>query len=456
MGGFAAFIAAALALFFQQLAALFSGGFTLLPAVNATPTPTVTRTATAAPPSTATLRPTQTPSPTRSASATATPRPTLTATFTRRPSSTPTATWTRRPTWTATPTRTPTATRTATPTRTSTATRTQTRTATATGTPTQTRTPSSTWTPRPSATPTPTRDPATPTQGAGNPTGFADAVGTGPAQKLPSALLVYPLIQADQGGSPHDTRVEIVNLTSAPVSVHCVYIAGDTCAETDFSLSLTANQPLSWMASAGYRSFQTFTSIPPFFYGSGELKCAVEPRTPDLTSHNALQGRALVSSTAPNESFGYTAIGFRRLTPGFFGGSFNLDGNEYEQCPDRLHFNVLTSQSGSNSEIILVPCTENVLYGATETPIGLSVTNEFEESLSGSLSLKCMLRQSFSTISPLRRSSLGTDTAHLIVRGINTPVIGLVIDRFTGFGVPSVSANEPYLEGGRSAVLQLP
>jgi hypothetical protein len=268
-------------------------------------------------------------------------------------------------------------------------------------------------------------------------------------------LLVYPLIEADKGGSPRDTRVEIVNLTGAAVSVHCAYIYSDSCAATDFSLWLTANQPLSWMASTGYRSFLTFTAIPPFL-GSGELKCAVQPSTPDLSSHNALQGRALVSDASPSETLGYTAIGFRRLTPGYFTGVFNLDGSEYEQCPDRLHFSVLASQAGSDSEIILVPCTENVLYGGTETPIGLSITNEFEETLSGSLSLQCMLRSSFSTISPLRRSSLGTDTAHLIVRGVNVPVIGLVIDRFTGFATPSVSANEPYLEGGRSAVLQLP
>ena len=50
----------------------------------------------------------------------------------------------------------------------------------------------------------------------------------------------------------------------------------------------------------------------------------------------------------------------------------------------------------------------------------------------------------------------GSDTVHLIVRAIDVPVVGLVIDRFdTGDGI-SASTNDPYLEGGRSAVIDMP
>jgi hypothetical protein len=130
----------------------------------------------------------------------------------------------------------------------------------------------------------------------------------------------------------------------------------------------------------------------------------------------------------------------------------------YEQCPDRLHFNVLTSDANSDSELLLVPCTENVIFGPTSTPIFFSVINELEQSLSAAATLNCTLRRRFSTISALKKSNLGTTTAHLIVRGIDVPVIGLVIDRFKGFagGQRNVGANEPYLEGGRSAVVDLP
>jgi len=54
-------------------------------------------------------------------------------------------------------------------------------------------------------------------------------------------------------------------------------------------------------------------------------------------------------------------------------------------------------------------------------------------------------------------NSLGTDTAHVIVRGTDVPVVGLVIDRFTtDSGAVSASSNDPYLEGGRSAGIYLP
>ena len=119
----------------------------------ATPTPTLTPSATATRTPASTPTPTGTPTATRSATATATPSATSTQTVTA------TATASRTPTPTGTPTATRTATATATPSATST--QTVTRTATATPTPTATSTQTVTFTA--TATPTPT---ATPT---GNP-----------------------------------------------------------------------------------------------------------------------------------------------------------------------------------------------------------------------------------------------------------------------------------------------
>jgi hypothetical protein len=177
----------------------------------------------------------------------------------------------------------------------------------------------------------------------------------------------------------------------------------------------------------------------------------------DVRSYNALQGRALVSdATVP--TIGYSAIAFRRLSAGSFTGEISLDGVTYEQCPDRLHFHVLTSQATSNSEFVLIPCSEDLLR---QLPSGanvqLSVINEFEQHFSGATRVTCFNRFSFSSISTLRQSSVGTDTAHVIVRGTDVPLIGLVIDRFTtSSGKVSASSNDPYLEGGRSATIYLP
>lgn len=440
----------------------FTATFTLRP--TSTPTVTWTLRPTSTPTFTPTLRSTSTPTATPTATNTRTSTATITPTNTLRPTATATFTWTPRPTATQTNTFTvrPTATSSATPT--ATLTRTATFTGTATFTVTQTRTPSNTRMPQPTSTFTVMiLASPTPTAGGVDALGLAAIVGNPPAQTLPSALLIYPLVQADSGGNPRDTRVEIVNLTSSSVNVTCAYINSSSCGETDFSLQLTANQPVSWMVSQGYVSFTSGTAVPPFL-GSGELECAVIPALPDLTSQNALQGRALVSNVSPTpapgltggpETVGYTAIGFQRLTPGDFTGEFDLDGVTYEQCPQRLHFHVLASQPGSNSELLLVPCTQNVLVGATSTQVSIRVINEFEQELSASVSLQCALRSRFSTISAL--NNLGTASAHLVVQGVNVPVIGLVIDRFNGLSnAPSVSANEPYLDGGASAVIQLP
>jgi hypothetical protein len=279
-------------------------------------------------------------------------------------------------------------------------------------------------------------------------------VGVPPAQKLPSAFLIYPLVRV----SPtEETRVELMNLTAATVWVECFYVSSLTCNEVGFSVWLTANQPVAWTASTGAGG--NGSRIAPPFTGDGELKCVVVPSTPDLSSHNALQGRALVSGPA-GQTVGYSAIAFRRLTPGDFTGSIPLDGATYEQCPDRLHFQALSSQPGvPDSELVLVPCSQDLVTQQPSTAnIQIAVINELEQRFSGSTGVKCFNRLSFSSVPALRRNTVGTDTAHVIVRGTDVPVVGLVIDRFLvpGSGAVSVSSNEPNLEGGRSAGVNLP
>ena len=383
--------------------------FTETPVPSSTPTPRPSATSSPIPPS---VTPTETPYPSASASATATSTPPPTSTASAIPTATSTATPVP-PTWTPTATATNTA--------------------------------------HPTAT-APAAATATSAQ-ISDPTG-ADVAGIPPAQKLPSAVLIYPLVRSS---ATQDTRVEMLNLLGAAVSVQCFYVSGGTCNEIGFLVSLTPNQPLSWMASSGVTG--NGRHVAPPFTGDGELKCAVVPpnAVADPTSYNALQGRALISDST-GQTIGYSAIAFRRLSPGSFTGQVSLDGINYEKCPDRLHFNVLTNQSGSDSTLVLVPCSENLV---TQQPSGanvqIAVINEMEQRFSGATRVTCFNRINFSSVSALRKSAIGTDTAHLILRGTDVPVIGLVIDRFTtGSGQLSTSSNEPYLEGGRSASIELP
>lgn len=327
---------------------------------------------------------------------------------------------------------------------------------TATRTVTLTRTPTRTPTPQPTPTNSP-RPIATLPIVPSNPLAVA-ITGAPPAQKLPSAFLIYPLIRVSQ---TQETLVEMMNLTSATVRVHCTYTNATfrsqtvSCSETDFYVSLTAQQPVAWKASTGLGG--DGKRLAPPFFGEGTLSCVVESRFSDLGSHNALQGRAILSQTG--QTVGYDASAFRRLSPGPFNGIIELNGITYEQCPDRLHFNALSSQAGSDSELILAPCSHDFENGVPgSSTIQYAVINEFEQQFSASTPVKCFDRRNFSSISALRKSSTGTDTLHVVVRPVGDPVVGLVIDKFTvpGSNALSVSANNPYFEGGRSATVTLP
>ena len=320
-------------------------------------------------------------------------------------------------------------------------------TATATVPPTATRTrpPTRIETPRPTFTATP------------EPRGqiaFGTAGGIPPAQRLASAVVVLPYVVST---SQEDTRIELFNMSDHPLRLDCFYVRQVGCFEVGFSVQLTQQQPLSWLASRGTSNPLTFTAVPPFD-GVGELKCAVIPSRPELSFHNVLQGRALVFDRFDGETVGYGAIGFQRLTPGPFSGVVNLDGFTYEQCLERLHFQVLSRPSGGRtSTLILATCSEDLLTQVpTETVVQLQIVNEFEQVFSSSFRFSCHTTQSFSRLSAISKFVLGTDTAHLVIRGVAEPVVGLVVDRFEALGGVHTNANDPFLEGGRSATIIFP
>lgn len=377
------------------------------------------------------------PVPTTTATGTATSAgpPTVTRTPSRTASRTATASSTRTPSNSATPSRTVTATRSA----------------TYTLSPTNTRPPTNTPSPRPTATPVPTLS-------ANGQLAFAAADGAPPEQKLASAFVVFPYIVT---AAPTDTRIELMNMSNQPVQLQCFYVRSTDCVELGFFVSLTANQPLSWSAYDGTSNVLTRTSVPPVdtFGGIAELKCAVATDQSDPSFHNVLQGRAIVVNKTTGATVGYGAVGFQRLSPGGYSGEVDLDGFTYESCPDRLHFQVLSAPSGGPaSTLITVPCAEDLLNQVpTQTVVQLAIVNEFEQVFSSSYHLSCLSSLSFSALGTLGHSVTGTDSAHLVVRGVSSPLIGLAIDRFAGQGnLVHTTANEPFLEGGRSATVIFP
>ena len=245
-------------------------------------------------------------------------------------------------------------------------------------------------------------------------------------------------------------------MSDAQQTLNCFYVRESDCVEVGFFLTLTAQQPLSWLASEGANNPLTFSAVPPFD-GIGELKCAVMPNTPNLSSHNVLQGRATTFDTVTGDTVGYGSIGFQRLVPGAFTGVVDLDGFTYEECPERLHFQVLSRQSTADSEMVLVPCAQDLLTQTpTETTVQLQIVNEFEQVFSSSFHFRCHTTLPFSRLGTLGNALLGSDSAHVIVRGVSSPLVGLVIDRFDALATHHSAANDPFLEGGSPATVIFP
>lgn len=282
--------------------------------------------------------------------------------------------------------------------------------------------------------------------------GTASRVAAQPPQKLPSALLIFPLLQSN---GYHDTRIELVNLSGFNIELQCFYLYENACFEVGFFLDLTPHQPVSWLTSQGALVPFTNFAIPPFF-GQGELKCAVVASRPEVEYHNAVQGRATVFAQN-GQTISYGATAFRRISDGPYTGVFNLNNSTYTACPSRLHFQVLTDETLPN-ELVLVTCDEDLV---TQTPTRVTVQfiiiNEFEQSFSASITFECFDRRVLSGIgSFFTRPILGTDTAHVIARGVTGGILGLAIDAVQFDSSVRTAGNEPSLEGSRSATVRFP
>jgi hypothetical protein len=280
----------------------------------------------------------------------------------------------------------------------------------------------------------------------------ASTVAAQPAQSVPSALLVFPYVDTEGG---RETRIELVNLSGDYVDLQCFWVHGDSCLEIGFFLSLTPYQPMSWTATRGVFDPTNGTAAPPFF-GTGELKCAVVAAREGLEYHNTIQGRAIVYGD-DGQTVSYGAVGFRRLSPGPYTGEVKLNGSTYAQCPNRLHFQVQTDESLPN-RLILVPCDQDLLLQIpTELTVQFLITNEFEQTLSASADMECSGIFTFPDIaSVFTRATIGSATAQLNARGVQGPLLGLVIDAVDFFGTVGIAGNEPSFSGGRSATVQFP
>lgn len=266
---------------------------------------------------------------------------------------------------------------------------------------------------------------------------------------------MFPYIEV---GAGRDTRVELVNLSGVPIELECFFVNGEdpSCNEVGFVLALTPYQPFAWLASEGMSNVINGTAAPPF-WGFGELKCAVVPPEPALELYNTVQGRATVFG-ADGTTVSYTAYGFQRFVGGEYTGLLRLDGNEYAQCPDRLLFTVLADTPAGNSELILLPCSQDlVLQSPATVTAQLLLTTELGQTVSTSFQVRCYSRRLLSDVADvLQRSIGGSDVVQISVRGVGGPLIGLVIDAIPFASTLGLAGNEPMFLGGRTATISVP
>jgi hypothetical protein len=297
---------------------------------------------------------------------------------------------------------------------------------------------------------------------------------TGVTTNESAAIVFYPLLKVDTLDSV-DTLVQLTNTSEFLTKVHCFYTntnghcsnspetictdqnfrevcpTGGLCIpgwqETDFRLTLTKRQPLSWSINEGLSALPLNSTpgqgnppqfnegnIPPVTEDpfTGELLCIQVDVTTELpTDRNDLKGEAtIVNADAPNsqgiDASKYTAIGIKAIegrqdaNPGVLNiggpeaeyGVFNefVDPARFVGCPNILTLNhffdgadVVTATGTSEvfSDLILVPCANDFLFqtaNGAPTVVQFLVYNEFEQRFSTSTSVQCFKETPLSDI----------------------------------------------------------
>jgi len=295
------------------------------------------------------------------------------------------------------------------------------------------------------------------------------------ASDKPGAILVFPKIVVDTAGVlfgvPTDTEIQITNTSDTIVAARCFWanatshcslngrpctatnmsqcVTGDVCvpdsncAETDFKMTLTKRQPISFTANRGLLNFpldgiskfgpdgqsnrgsdgspSSVLPVPenPFV---GELKCVeVDPNTflptkgHDQNNGNIgdLKGEATivrVESSGAVDARKYNAIGIQST------GTQNSDltlviggqAPEYNGCPKTLIVNHLfedaevSTAAGSatvNTDLTFVACSEDFnLQQPGGATLQFLVFNEFEQRFSTSTRFSCFKETQLSDI----------------------------------------------------------
>jgi hypothetical protein len=176
----------------------------------------------------------------------------------------------------------------------------------------------------------------------------------------PSSVLIFPKV-VNEGGTGRDTVIQITNSLNAPAHAKCFYTDGRTIGgqplwlTTDFSISLTRQQPTTWRASTGRpvnpgdaQNGLDPGAVPPLTPGfMGSLVCVQvdQPQGGAPWGGNALMGRAEVGGSE------YNAIGVPAVGDVNTDNVIDMNGIEYAACPNGYYLNF--AHEGSSGALAL-------------------------------------------------------------------------------------------------------
>jgi hypothetical protein len=310
--------------------------------------------------------------------------------------------------------------------------------------------------------------------------------------QTPAALVIYPRVEVRPLQAVDTELYLATTAASSATHVRCAYTSGvghcsetgqpcatnlsclpagqacvPACTATEFSITLSPQQVVSWIAGVGLASVPSPAnpneppsagSIPavptdPFI---GELRCLQTDGEGRPIALDNLLGTAVV--VGPQFSAAsYDAISLRSTGTNDGDAELCLGANstgncaaaEYAACPDSLSINhffegALIGASTVQNRLTLVPCTE--FYAArpgkpspdrVSVDVTLTVINEFEEQTVASVTVTCFADLALSDIAAFSAAAQGTLGGQTFVQsaqsdsGAGPGVVGVIEQTFT-------------------------
>lgn len=259
----------------------------------------------------------------------------------------------------------------------------------------------------------------------------------------------------------------------------------------DFDITLTRDQPTSFVASRGrladpseapcsffsdqnqepildcYGAGFDPGNVPPMPQGfTGELRCIEADAAGFAINGNHLIGAAVLVDVASGDATRYGALGIRGVADNDGDGELRL-GDEYDGCPQSLVFGHETDGSADpqlggastvENVLTLTACSIDYLSQVPESvTLNLQVTNDLAQSFSASRSISGWTTTSLRDIDGLFSAEvLGAPVAQTVIRAAQSSPSGLlgIVEAFhrAGDGRQSAAATNVHLAGTRSAV----